>query len=295
MVEQRLELNGAWFELVCVRQSGVAVFQGDGTFLRLGSAISDELEVQRRMLELGYPVPDIVEVGEHAGAAYVIEESLGDRTLGDVWADRTGGARTTDHEFSAFLDVMRRQARAQLNDTRPWRREDVADFLGVARTCANVPALAGMVEGAFGRAVALLRPFPSSLQHGDLHPFNTCPAGIIDLEDAGWAPAGYDVTTAVLDPTLADSRWDHARPALAWFTSRQVTVYLSAVDEEFRRAMLPPPSGFLDAYLVCRAIAICSRIPRDGAIWDRRQRMLDRALTSFLDEGRFPIELEADA
>jgi hypothetical protein len=239
VVAEHLDLNGAAFELVCVRRTGVAVFRGDGTYLRWGSAIPGELEVQRRMLEQGYPVPDIVEVGEHAGAAYVIEESLGVRTLGDICADRSGSSRMTNAEFSTFQDIMRAQARAQLKRTRPWHRGDLADFLGVARACENLPTLAATVEGAFGQAAALLGPLPSTLQHGDLHPFNTCWLGIIDLEGAGWAPAGYDVTTAVLDPTLADSRWDEARPRLAWFTKQQVTAYLSARRRVSTRDLAP--------------------------------------------------------
>jgi hypothetical protein len=292
VVAERFELDGASFELVCVRRTGVAVFRGNGSYLRLGGSLADELAVQRVMLAQGYPVPQILEVGERDGTPYLVEESVGEQTLGDTWERRAGRAQPTAEEFAGFRDLMRRQARAQVKVRRPWKSADLADFLGVRRACENLPLLVAAIEAAFEEAAARLGRLPSTLQHGDLHPFNTCARGVIDLEGAGWAPAGYDVTTAVLDPTLAEGVWERRRLTLAWFTPEQVTTYLGAIDEEFRRASLPLPSRLVDAYLVCRAIAMCSRIHPDHEVWERRQLVLERALRTFLDVGRFPIALE---
>ena len=288
---RRLELGGATYELVCVRRTGVAVFRGPGTFLRSGDGLPVELETHRRMLELGYPVADILEVGEHDGAPYLVERSLGEPTLGDAWADRGDDSWVTAEEFAGFQAIMVRQAQAQLRDTRPPGRAELADFLGVRATCAHVPALADEIEEALSRAWVSLRDFPAVLQHGDLHPFNVCPLGIIDLEGSGWASAGYDVTSAVLEPTLARAVWDHDRLTPTWFTPDQVTTYLEAIDRVFGAASLPSPSASLDAYLVCRALATCSRIPRNPEIWHRRRQTLERSLASFLESGRFPITL----
>ena len=288
---RRLELGGAVYELVCVRRSGVAVFRGPGRFLRLGDELPVELETHRRMLELGYPVADILDVGELDGAPYLVERSMGEPTLGDAWADRGDDSWVPAEEFAGFLAIMVRQAQAQLRDTRPPDRDGLAGFLGVGAACANVPALAGEIEEAFSRAWVSLQDFPAALQHSDLHPYNVCPLGVIDLEGSGWASAGYDVTTAVLEATLARAVWDHDRLTLAWFTPDQVTTYLEAIDGVFREASLPPPSASLDAYLVCRVLATCSRIPRDPEIWHRRSQTLERSLASFLESGRFPITL----
>jgi hypothetical protein len=287
----RLELNGAWFDLVCVRRSGVAVFRGDGTYLRLGAAISAELEVHRRMLELGCPVPAILEVGQHGGTPYLLEESLGDHTLGDRCAGRGGRGQMTPEEYAVLRDVLLRHARGQLREQRTWAGDELAAFLGAAHARTNLPDLAARIDVALGLATASLSRLPATLQHGDLHPYNVCPLGIIDLEGSGWGPAGYDVTTAVLEPSLAEATWDHGSLVLAWFTREQVTAYLDALDEVFTQASLTPPSTLLDAYLVCAVIAMCSGTPRDPAVRDRRRNVLQRSLASYLEEGRFPIEL----
>ena len=290
--DDRLELGDASFELVCVRRSGVAVYRGGRGYLRLGAAAPPELAVHRRMLSLGYPVADILEEGVHEGSPYFVEASLGSATLGSSWVE-SGGERSqvmSSTEFSAFRDLMTRWAHAQV--TGPLRSASatgLAEFLGVARALRNVPRLAAEIGEAYARAGSLLGGLPATLQHGDLHPFNVCPDGVIDLEGAGWAPAGYDVTTAVLEPSLAEANWVEGRLALAWFSHPQLATYFTALEAEFLRASLPRPSTLLDAHLVCRAIARCSHVHRDQVIRSSREDVLERLLSAFLADGRVPI------
>ncbi len=101
MVTEMLELGGARFERLCVRRTGVAVFRGPGRYLRVGTAVLAELDVHRQMIQLGYPVPDILETGEHDGTPYVIETSMGEPTLGDAGTRRSGDHEATDQELTA--------------------------------------------------------------------------------------------------------------------------------------------------------------------------------------------------
>jgi hypothetical protein len=290
--DDRLDLDGASFELVCVRRSGVAVYRGDRGYLRLGTAVASELAAHREMLERGYPVADILEVGVHGGSTYFLETSLGTGTIGDACAERGGGSGQlmSSREFSAFRGIMTRWAHAQLTARRrPPSVTELADFLGVTRAVGNVPRLAPGIREAFGRASTSLGGLPATMQHGDLHPFNVCRLGVIDLEGAGWAPAGYDVATAVFEPTLAEANWVDGRLAVAWFSHPQLATYFAALDEEFLRASLPWPSTLLDAHLMCRAIARCSHVHREGVIQSSREDVLERLLSAFLAEGRVPI------
>jgi len=291
MFSDRIEVNGRTFDLVCVRRSEVGVYRGDDAYLRIGSATVPEVALQRRLLADGFPVAEILEVGEHAGSPYFIEASLGPDTWGDLIQEQIdAGGRVSDEEFWVFADVMLRWARAQLGGVRrPWHTTDLAGFLGVARAVDNVPALAAPIRAAFGQVVAVLRDLPGALQHDDLHAFNTCRGGVIDLEGVAWAVAGYDVATAVLEPSLAEARWDDGRLSLAWFTEDQVGDYLQRLDDTFLHASAPPPSALVDAYLVCRAISTCSHIPRDEAVWTGRRDTLERVLAPFLDAGELPL------
>jgi len=284
-------VDGLLFRLVCVRRTGVAVYRGDGAYLRLGDGVAGELEIHLQMLRDGYPVAEILEIGNHEGSLYYIERALGEVTFGDACADRIGhGGSMADEEFAGFLGVMRRHAQAQLaGSNRSCDPQEFADFIGVVRAEANTPELAAPIHAAWEKATLLLGGLPVTLQHGDLHPFNTCPGGIIDLEDAGWAPVGFDVATAVLQPTLAEPRWRRGVLALEWFTPDQVRTYLDVLDEEFHRFDLPAPSTQIHAHLICRAINLGSHIHRNASIWQARQHMLAQSLPAFLDSGRLPL------
>jgi len=288
---EELQVDGQLFRLVCVRRTGVAVYRGDGSYLRWGDALASELQAHLEMLDRGHPVADIIEVGHFEGSLYYVERSLGEQTFGDACEDPIDrGGSMGPEEFTGFLDVMRRHAHAQLvghQRTRP--PGEFAEFIGVAQAMVNTPALAKAIHEAWGDAAAILSGFPAALQHCDLHVFNACPGGIIDLEGAGWAPVGYDVATAVLEPTLAEPRWLDGQLGLQWFTPDQVRTYLEVVDEEFHRFELPGPSTQIHAHLICRAINLNSHVHSDAAIWEARQSMLAQVLQGFLDHGHVPL------
>jgi hypothetical protein len=290
---REVDIDGLRFSLVCVRGTGVAVYRGEGTYLRLGDAVAGELDVHRQMLRDGHPVAKILGVGELRGSLYYIESDLGETTFGDGCEDRVAQCGSMpSEEFDRFLDIMRRHAHAQLTGTQ--RSGDIrvfGEFIGVDSAAANNPHLATMIQTAWHVAASVLGDLPSTLQHGDLHVFNTCPGGIIDLEVAGWAPIGYDVATAVLVPTLAAPRWVAGTLAIEWFTPDQVRVYLELLDKEFYSANLPVPSTQLHAHLACRAINLCSRIHRSTKTWQARQAMLAGVLSAFVETHQIPLSI----
>lgn len=285
MVHVRITLGGRSFELVCVRRSGVAVYRGDSTYLRLGPGLAEELAAHRHLHAHGFPVARILQEGTHDGVPYMVEESLGAGTLGDRFSAEVDAHGTVgDASFSLFQDVVARHARAQAAMAVTSSRADADDFarvVGVSAAEALVPELGERIRVAFDRAAAAVHPAPAVLVHGDLHPYNTCAGGVIDLEGTGRGPAGYDVVTAAFVPMLCD---EGATTGRAWFSSGQIDGYLSMIDDAFRACGHPRPSTYLDQLLVCRAIALCAARHPLPAVWLARRRML-RAVLDRCDEG----------
>ena len=241
-----LHMQGTDFELVCVRRSGVAVYRGDACYLRIGAELEPELAVQRLMLERGYPVPRISHVGRHDGVPYLIEESLGAHTLGDRFeAEQRVDGRISDEGFVIFLAVAERYARAQAASARPAARP------------GDVP-------------VALVHP--------DLHAFNMCPGGVIDVEGASLGPVGYDVATAPFVPALCGL----TSARTPWFTATQISEYLAMVDGVFAGQGLSPPTEQLEELLVRRAISLCTKQHPDVPVQGTRQRVLQDVIETFL-------------
>jgi Phosphotransferase enzyme family len=244
-----LHLHGTDFELVCVRRSGVAVYRGDTRYLRIGAELQPELAVQRLMLERGYPVPRILHVGGHDGVPYLIEESLGAHTLGDRFeAEQRVDGRISDEGFALFLAVTERYARAQ---------------------------------AASARRASRPGDVPVAVVHPDLHAFNMCPGGVIDVEGAGVGPVGYDVATAPFVPALCGL----TSARTPWFTATRISEYLAMVDGVFAEHGLSPPTGRLEELLMRRAISLCAKQHRDLAVQAARLRVLQAMVDTFLCGG----------
>ncbi|MFL6133810.1 MAG: hypothetical protein ACJ72A_13460 [Nocardioidaceae bacterium] len=245
----RLHVDDTDFERVCVRRSGVAVYRGETGYLRIGSRLEPELAVHRLMLERDYPVPRILHVGRHDGVLYVIEESLGSQTLGDRFAaEQRADGRISDEGFSLFLAVAERYATAQSASARP------AATLGEA---------------------------PMAVVHPDLHAFNMCRGGVIDVEGADWGQAGSDVATAPFVPALCGL----TGPDSPWFDAGQISKYLAMVDGVFGDQGLPPPTDRLDELLVRRAISVCAKQHPNPAVRAARLRVLRAVVDTFLSGG----------
>jgi hypothetical protein len=283
MLPRRLTLRGRDFEQVCVRRTGVAVYAGDGTYLRIGPGLAAELDMHRQMLRHGFPVATILEQGLHEQLPYYVEESLGPTTLGDVFlaeAEARGGI--SDQSLAGFSDVMARHARAQAAiDTPEWSADVFAELVGVTGAVALLPDIGSDIRNVFGEAMDRLDNLPGTLLHGDLHPDNTCAGGIIDLEGTGWGVLGYDVLTAVFVPGMClVERQDHTMPA-TWFSSSQLRAYLRRMDEIFGLAASHPPSDHLDSLLLCRAISLCARRHPSPDIWLARCLVLRDAVEAY--------------
>ena len=250
-----LFLAGQAFERVCVRSTGVAVYRGDQAYLRIGPGLAAELDLHKTMLSLDFPVAGILDVGVHEGFAYFIEESLGPQTLGDRFEEQLdAGSGITDGGFAEFMDVVERQARAQLSmPTRPVSADEFDHVTGAHRAATRLPDLATRILDALHAAMARLGAYPGTLVHGDLHAFNMCSGGVIDLEGSGWGIAGYDVLTAVYVSSLCDLG------ERAWCTTQQIESYVAMVDRVFADYRIAPPSSRLDEFLLCRTIALCSQ------------------------------------
>lgn len=260
-----INVAGRRFDPIVRREDGVSVCRGEGAYLRSGPAEKLRAEISRhhQMLELGFPVAEIIEEGEHEGLRYVIEASLGSDTLGERFdSEMQRGGVITVGSFGAFLGIVLRFAQAQLASARVERaRDEFRRLLRVDDLKATLPDVAQQTEAAFDLAAWRLRAFPAVLTHGDLHAFNICERGVIDIETATWAPAGYDVVTALLLPDFfPPDRRDYR------FSPEQHAGYLAAIDGLYSDLGLPLPFNHIDDFRLCKAIWLTARRDRPAAL-----------------------------
>lgn len=160
--------------------------------------LREEAEFQRRAIDLGYPVPEIISSGSEDGTYYVIERSLGDATLHDqalADARRDGHVSTEVITTAAKISAQLLQAQARIPQT-------ISAWFDKAAFATNVfdenpdfdtPRTRKLVERAVDRMDAL----PGCLGHLDYGLPNILASGVIDWQHHGPVPLGYDVYPAL--------------------------------------------------------------------------------------------------
>jgi len=258
-MEEKLNINGNSFELVKAQREGIsAVYKGEQTYLRIGdkTKIVRDIENHRKMEGAGFPVAHIIEEGEYEGMRYFIETSLGEQTLGSLFAQdiKTQGYITDEH-FSTFVSIATTLAKAQM-----YTKTVSADFDAFARAIhldilqEELPQHKDTLRDIFTEVSNRLSVFPFVLTHGDFNPHNIYPDGVIDFEDSFEGPFGYDVVGALVHIDYFPDSQEYEYFAKYRFNQNQRESYLKAIDAVSQDAGLPKFSEHISDFEFCRAV-----------------------------------------
>ncbi|MEU9031885.1 phosphotransferase [Streptomyces sp. NPDC048383] len=286
---------------------GAVYVSADGTLYRRtgGAELRAEADFQRRIAELDYPVPHVLEEGVTGdGHYYVVEESLGEQTLHDrAVASLDGGRALYDDVVDAAGQVGARLLRAQTAHLVAPEPGALRQWLNSAGFTQNVflenPDLDNTrTHAALDHALDNLGSVPLVRGHLDYGLPNVLPAGVIDWQHHGLVPLGYDVLAALeIIAFKGGSKGYTAGPA-------QRRRYLAVLDEAALNTVGQPVSQNLGAYLLVKALFFLALMrPTDPSRMDKhlkwqyrrhlfmkgleqyeRTRTVDTALFPGLDE-----------
>ncbi|MEZ4860261.1 MAG: phosphotransferase [Caldilineaceae bacterium] len=251
-----LQINKQTYRLVCGdRCRGRAVYRGPAAYLRIGlpAVIEHEITIHRRLLALGFPVAPLLQTGFQDGQPFFIEAALGDAVWGDSLEAETHAYGTVrESSFAGLLALILRWTEAQLQTLAPAETHaDLAATVRLADVERLLPEHILLTRQVFARAQQRLTVFPVVLTHGDFHPHNLCPGGVIDLEFVHWSVAGYDAITGLFaDDLLPPDPTDYR------YTATQLANARTAIDALFQRYHLPPPTHYLADFRLCRMMQI---------------------------------------
>ncbi|MFJ3842228.1 phosphotransferase [Streptomyces sp. NPDC090054] len=282
---------------------GAVYVSADGTRYRRtgGAELRAEAEFQRRIADLDYPVPHVLEEGVTGdGHYYVVEESLGEQTLHDrAVASLDGGRALHDDVVDTAGQVGARLLRAQaahLVAPEPGALRQWLDSAGFTRNVfqenpdldnARTHAALDHALDSLGR-VALVRG------HLDYGLPNVLPAGVIDWQHHGLVPLGYDVLPALeIIAFKGGGKGYTAGPA-------QLRRYLAVLDEAALNTTGQPGSQNLGAYLLVKALFFLALMrPTDPSRtdkhlkWQYRRHLFTKGLEQYertrtVDTALFP-------
>lgn len=272
-----LQINNRTYTLVCGdRFRGRAVYRSAAAYLRIGlpAVIEREMAIHRHLQLQEFPVAALLETGVQDGQSFFIEAALGDTVWGDSLEAEThnhGAIQTS--AFANLLALILRWTEAQLRNPAPAQTcANLAETVRLADVERLLPAYALLTRQVFARAQQRIDVFPAVLTHGDFHPYNLCPGGVIDLESVHWSVAGYDAITGLFADDLLPPD-----PADYHYTTRQLTDAHAAIDALFQRYHLPLPSHYLADFRLCRMMRIvqlAERRPPDVQQWIYQQYIM---------------------
>ncbi|MGG7568818.1 phosphotransferase [Streptomyces sirii] len=281
---------------------GAVYVNDDGTRYRRtgGEALAAEATYQRHLAELGYPVPRILQDGTIDGHVFVVEESLGERSLHDMALESLDGTRAlSDTVVDLAAEVGGRLLRAQAAHAVPAPLQALRAWVHTAGWTDNVfaenPDLDNpRVRSALDRAVAQLAGVPLVPGHLDYGLPNVLPVGIIDWQHHGLVPLGYDTALALeIIPFKGGTKGYLASP-------EQRLRYLEALNKVARTTIGQCPSQHLAPFLLVKALFCFALMrPIDPARtdkhlkWHYRRHLFMEVLEQYerpgaVDTARFP-------
>lgn len=286
-MSKKITINGRVFEHIKTREYlPVSVFKSNSLFLRTGSEeiLKKEIRFHRNLLKFDFPVPEILEEGKINGDHYYIETSLGERLFGDIFAKdfkKNGGV--SEKNFLMFLDLAKKFAKAQIAAKK--LDEDEKDFysgIHVDFVLEELPGLKDDILNAFGMIKERSRSLPYVLTHGDFNPYNILEKGVIDFGSIFYAPAGFDLVTAIYNAYSFPRAGDYEMKREFEFSTRQIEVYFNSIDEIYAKSGLPPLTKFIDDFILCRLIWATARMGETPNIQKWRYERFEEMLKNYL-------------
>ncbi|MGV9342891.1 phosphotransferase [Streptomyces sp. NPDC003688] len=282
---------------------GAVYVSADGSRYRRtgGPELQAEAAFQRRIADLGYPVPHVLEEGvTDDGHYYVVEESLGDQTLHERAVAALDGGRAladdvTDTAAQVAARLLRAQAAYRVEPTPGTLRQWLEDAGFTQNVFQENPDLDNArTHAALDHAVDRLATVPLVRGHLDYGLPNVLPAGVIDWQHHGLVPLGYDVLPALeIIAFKGGTKGYTASPG-------QRHRYLAALDDASRNTTGQPVSQTLGAYLLVKALFFLALMrPADPSRtdkhlkWQYRRHLFTNGLeqyerTGTVDTALFP-------
>lgn len=236
---------------------GAVYVSADGTRYRRtgGPALRSEAAFQQMAATLGYPVPQVLELGEtSAGTFFVDEESLGGQSLHEkALASLDGGRELSDQVVDQLAEVSSRLLAAQASHPVDGGPDALRRWVEQAGWTANVftenPDLdTHAARAALARAADELAGMPMVWGHLDYGLPNVMPAGVIDWQHHGMVPLGYDVALALeIIPFKGGAKGYAATP-------QQRERYLTVLDAAARATGRPRVSPHQGAFLLVKSL-----------------------------------------
>lgn len=289
LFSKNIIIDGKIFTYVKSREfSPISIYVRENLFLKTGpkDILEKELNFQKHLFELGFPVPQVMGEGKKDNAFYFFEESLGDNNMEYTFLqDMKEQKEISEEHFNQFLNITKIYAISQIKTSTECdgKEKFTKDLLRDDEINTEISSLTHKTNQAVKKALDALYVFPTVLTHGDFHPANLFPKGVIDLGGFALAPMGYDLLANIYTANiLIYSKKKNATHKMYNFTRKQINQYLDEIDKIFVINGLPKLSEYKNHFIFLRLIWATVRMHKWPKTQMQRYELYDKILNEYL-------------
>ncbi len=264
-MDKKIIIGKQIFEHLKTREyAPVSIYKGLNEFLRIGpkEILVPELNLHKKLLNFGFPVPKILSEGEQDGEFFYIEESMGETLLGDeLWQNYKITGKVSNEHFNILLNIANKFSQAQLK-TATNSRDEESFFLGIHTNylAEELPEIKTELFAGFKTLINRTAKLPYVLTHGDFNVYNLFEKGVIDFGSNFNAPAGYDIVSPLFHTYNFPNSNEYEMSRRYEFNESQKNSYLVFMDNIFSQAKLPPISEYLEDFIFAKTIWSTARM-----------------------------------
>lgn len=300
-----MQINGENYEEVKSREltKGKVFRNTDASkYLRVGvikDIMKEALHVES-LYNLGFPVPNVLEIGQIGDKGYYVEKSIGELTFGEKFHDEylslgEVGANT----FKSFCDIICIYFHSQLNSPcYPPKRHDFKKTIMLSNILEENSDLDQKeVRYCIKKINKRLLTLPNVFSHGDLTPRNVFSEGIIDFEFQFITPVGFDVLTAPVIERFWNFRDKNGKSYEMFYLDKKlIDYYLERINMVATQHGLKDFLLFSDDFLLLKAFWMLAherefaKLSSDTSKWNFRKKILVYCMGCYLSNKRIDIE-----
>ena len=285
-----------WVFVKARTAAGGAVWRSaDSQYYKRTGDVLGEAGFQARLFDLGYPVPQVVELEPKGEGGSFIERSLGARSLHDqCLTDAKSSGAVAQTTIADIAGVSRRllaaQAASPIEPAEWFNQAAFAKSVYSENADFDTPHVRTIVSRMLNRLAGL----PMTRGHLDFGLPNMFPAGVIDWQFHGPVPLGYDVYPALEIVAFKGGNKGYS------FAADQRTQYLVALDDVAAAVTGQRLSAFLGNFLLVKCFFFLALMRptdptrRDKWIkWQYRRHLFETGLSGYdaagtIDTSSFP-------
>jgi hypothetical protein len=286
---QQITIDNKVYSHVKTREyTPISIFKGNGEFLRVGprELIGPELDLHKKLLSYGFPVPGIIAEGQQEDKFCYTEQSLGEELLGDLfWEDCKKEGKISNEHFVSLLNLAEKFAQAQLR-TATESRDDESFYLGILMDYIQdeLPELKVDIMAAFEKLKKRTSGLPTVLSHGDFNAYNLFEGGVIDFGNIHNAPAGYDIVSNIYHTYNFPKTGDYESLRRYEFTADQISQYFASMDRIYTEAGLPKLSDFREDFIWAKEVWATTRMEKYPKLRKWRYKKFRKILAKYLND-----------